>query len=100
MHDELAAEGLAVAVEILGVNELGQESGNSSICRGRDIPWLQEAAEFSVWGAWAVTYRDVVVVNAANEKVAAYNLTSQSLALPANYEELKALLRATASPAP
>jgi hypothetical protein len=97
MQDELAAEGLSLAIQILGVNPAGMESGNADMCSGRDLPWLQEPAGVSVWTSWAVTYRDVVIVNAANETVTAYNLTTHDLGTPADYAALKALLRSAAS---
>jgi hypothetical protein len=100
MQDELAAEGLALSIQILGINPATEASGNDAMCSGRDLPWLQEPADISVWTAWAVTYRDVVIVDAANEKVAAYNLTTHDLATAENYAELKALLRAAVAAAP
>ena len=96
MQDELAAEGLPIAIGILGINPAGLESGNAEMCSGRDLPWLQEPADVSVWTSWAVTYRDVVIVDAANEKVSAYNLTTYDLGEAENYAALKTLLRDTA----
>jgi hypothetical protein len=55
MHGELAAEKLPVAVEILGINPAAHESGNAEMCEGKDLPWLQENTEVSVWSAWSVT---------------------------------------------
>jgi len=54
-----------VDVHILGVNETGAESGNSTIVQGREIPWLQETSDQDVWSAWKVTYRDVVILDTA-----------------------------------
>jgi hypothetical protein len=99
MQDEMAADGLPLEVQILGINPAGMESGNADMCNGRDLPWLQESAGVSVWTSWAVTYRDVVIVDAANEKVTAYNLTTNDLGVAANYAALKDLLRSAASPA-
>jgi hypothetical protein len=97
MQVELSAESLALPVQILGINSAGHEAGNTAICAGRDLPWLQQPAGVSVWTELA-EYRDVVIVDAANEKVVVYNLTPHNLAIAENYEELKGLLRASAAP--
>ena len=61
---------------------------------GRDLPWLQETAQDDVWGAWSVTYRDVIILNSENVQVDAYNLSSNNLADVAKRDELKAKIRA------
>ena len=61
-----------------------------------DIPVLQDTSEFFVWESWDVTFRDVVILDRSNEKVGEFNLTTDSLSNPANYEALKALLIASA----
>lgn len=38
-----------------------------------------------------------MILDSVNEKVTAYNLTDHDLAVETNYDELKALLRATAT---
>ena len=78
-------------IEILGVNEIGLEGGNSTICNGRDLPWLQDVVDENVWGSWAPTYRDVVVLDGDNVIFGVYNLTGTSLAVPANYDALRQL---------
>ena len=89
MQDELPG-----TIEILGVNRVGSESGNADMCAGRDLPWLQETVADQPWVKWAVTERDVVILNADNEPVAVYNLTQHDLSNAANYQELKDLLLA------
>ncbi len=78
-----------IPVQLLGINAVGYESGNDSITSGRVLPWMQDTEEIDVWGSWAVTWRDVVLVNGAGEKAGVYNLTEHSLATAENYEELK-----------
>ena len=39
VRDELAAEGLPVEVECLGVNGVGYESGTGAMTSGRTLPW-------------------------------------------------------------
>ena len=98
MQREIDAEGLPVEVHILGVNAVGHESRNAAACDGRDIPWLQDTADQNAWGSWNVTWRDVLILDEDNVPVAVYNLTDHDLAVPANYEELKSMLRNVASP--
>jgi hypothetical protein len=93
MQKELAAEGLVVPVRILGINAVGAEANNDVICDGRDIPWLQDTTGEQVWQSWNATYRDVVILNPQNERVAVYNLTTHDLASPADYDALKSMLR-------
>lgn len=81
-----------MAIEILGVNERGHESGNASMCEGRDLAWLQETDEHPVWTDWEVGYRDVIVLDADNKPLDVYNLTEHDLDDPGNYAELKDLL--------
>lgn len=94
MQTELAGTG----TDILGVNQIGAESGNNANCDGRDIPWLQDDVDERVWDLWTVTYRDVYILNADNELVAVYNLTTHNLAEAADYAELKAMIEAAAAP--
>lgn len=85
-------------IHILGVNEVGQESGNALACEGRDIPWIQETLESQVWGPWEVVYRDVVILDADNQKIGVFNLTTESLSIPANYQALRTLLLNATAP--
>lgn len=57
-----------------------------------DIPVLQDTYDDHTWLQWQVTYRDLVILDEENRKVAVYNLTEHNLAYPENYDELKALL--------
>jgi hypothetical protein len=93
LQDELNTEG--VDVRIVGVNETGHESNSDLMCDQRDLPWLEEA-DTGVWDAWEVEYRDVIVLDADNFVVDAFNLSSRDLNDEANYSALADLLRATA----
>ena len=92
MQGELDAMGLPVAVRIHGLNEHGHQGGNEGACRDKDLPWLQETPEQPVWTTWAVTYRDVIILDGNNEVVGVYNLTEHNLGDPAKYNALKAML--------
>ena len=79
-------------IQILGVNDVGYEVGNASITSGRKLPWLQATAMADVWEQWKPTYRDVVILDGDNKVVAIFNLSTNDLSNPANYEALKKLL--------
>ena len=98
MQQDPALNGLALPVKIFGVNGIGHEGGNADNCNGRTLPWLQDVAGVDVWTLWNVTYRDVILLNADNEVVDVYNLTSNDLANPANYEALRNMLVQHANP--
>ncbi len=83
---------LAVPVTLYGVNGIGFESGNANFTDGRDIGLLQDTAEVDAWSQWDPVYRDVVILNGDNEVVGVYNLTTNNLGVPANYEALTQLL--------
>jgi len=98
MQGELEAEYPVLRIQLLGVNEKGQEAGNANTTNGRDIPWLQDVDADSNGHAdvasdlWDVTYRDVVILDANNVRVGVYNLTEHNLAEGENYSELKEML--------
>lgn len=58
------------------------------------MPLLQDSAAAGVWTAWAVTYRDVVIVDGQGQRRGAYNLTEHDLSSATNLAELHALLEA------
>ena len=84
-------------IHLLGVNETGYERDNAINCEGRDIPWLQETADELVWEPWEVEYRDVIIVDAENRRLAVFNLSTYDLDHSANYDSLKTLLLEFAS---
>src|SRR5262245_16506626 len=56
---------------VLGVNQSDQAQYNDLAVAGKTVPWLQDADE-TAWGAWAVEWRDVVVLDEENRKVAVF----------------------------
>ncbi len=92
MQKELAGVATKKKIQILGVNGIALESGNAIITAGRTLPWLQDTLAEDVWNDWAVTYRDVVVLDAENKPIAVYNLTTNDLGQPANFATLKSIL--------
>lgn len=96
MQQELDAAGTPSSIHILGVNGIGQESGNALTCAGRSLSWLQDTPAETVWDRWRVNYRDVVILDTDNSVLSAYNLTQHDLADPVNYAALRQLLLAAA----
>ncbi len=93
MQQELNAESLPVPVRLFAINERGQEAGFGALDPSHSLPWLQDTASVDAWGAWEVTYRDVVILGTKNEKLGIYNLTQHDLSVTANYDALKSALR-------
>lgn len=102
MQDELAAAYPGLAIQVLGINERGQESANALAVEGRDLPWLQDGDQngnniSDVWNEiWQIEYRDVVVLDGANEPIFVFNLTTHDLGNTANYQTLRDELLRTA----
>ncbi|MBP34839.1 MAG: hypothetical protein CMP31_04220 [Roseibacillus sp.] len=81
-------------IEILGINwNLSDTSANNLVSADNDLPWLQDTVESNVRESWSPVFRDVIILNPANERpIAAFNLTTYNLALEVNRTQLKALL--------
>ena len=93
MQVELDTQYPGLEIDIIGVNEVGHESGNESICDGRDLPWLQDLSSTDWWGTWAPTYRDVIILDKNGELADVFNLTDKDIdGNDANYVELETLL--------
>ena len=92
MQVELDAADTTGSIVILGVNSIGAESGNAAVTNGRSLAWLQDTAAQAVWESWQVAYRDVVILDRANERVGAFNLTEHDLSVPAEFATLKQIL--------
>jgi len=92
MQNELTLADPATKIRIGGINQIGADASADAMCTGRDIPLLQDTYDDHAWAQWQVTYRDVIILDEENRKVAVYNLTEFSLSYPENYDELKALL--------
>jgi hypothetical protein len=97
MQHEITQANPHLHVQILGVNKSGEESGNETITENRTLPWLQDTEAQHCWTTWAVTWRDVVITDAENRKVAVFNLTQHGLHIPSNYDSLKAMILEEAS---
>jgi hypothetical protein len=63
-----------------------------------DLPLLQDTTTDDMWNAWAVTYRDVVLLDGTNRVIGVYNLTSNDLNTPANFSALQSQITAALPP--
>ncbi len=89
-------------LQILGVNSVGHEVGNTGMVDGKDLPWLQDIDDNSdslsdLWELWDIEERDVIVVDGSLNRVATYNLTHNDLGESENYDELKSIFTQVAS---
>ena len=80
------------AVQILGVNAPGYESGIPDITDGNSLPLLQDIDSVDAWGAWYAEWRDLVVVDSDNAWVGIFNLTSHDLADADNLTQLREMV--------
>lgn len=76
------------------INEVGHEVDLEVMAGSIDLPLLQDTEEADVWNTWAVTYRDVILLDASGAYSGVYNLTDNDLADPENLEALEALVAA------
>lgn len=102
MQRELQATYPLLHVQLMGINEPNQDPGNATTTNGRDIPWLQDVDANSNGRAdaamdlWNMSFRDVVILDGANQKVGTYNLNQHNLTNSDNYNTLKQMLIDTA----
>jgi hypothetical protein len=115
LQSEIATDRPDLDIVILAINEdgYGPPDHQDAVVLATDdhnLPLLQDTEAADVWQAWAITYRDVVILDYANVQVGVFNLTGNSLGETdltqdtdgdgtpdaTNYETLKALLIAAA----
>ena len=96
MQTELRQNRPDLAIELLGINEVGY--GGDSITNLADLPWMKDdyvvtgTTSQTVQSAWGANFRDVVIVGEQNEYVTSFNLTTYDLRTQANYDALMDLL--------
>ncbi len=104
MQNDLDANHPGLAIQILGINSFGQETGVTSFTSGgRDLPLLQDVDANSdgasdVWVSWGVRPRDVVILDGNNRQVGVYSLTEHDLENADNFATLKQMLITAATP--
>jgi len=97
MQQELRDVYPLLQIQLVGINERGQEPGNASATAGLTLPWLQDVdvnsdGRSDVFASWQVALRDVVILDGGNAKVGVYNLNTHNLAIAANYATLRQML--------
>jgi len=113
MQDELRTTHPSLEIEIIGINEADAVAGcsggsfsaaNPTVTALGDIPWLQDTdlggnCLSDLWyDSWAVSYRDVIILDGDNEQVGVMNLSGAGdLRVAANYNALKAMFVAAAT---
>lgn len=91
MQTELAAEYPNLPIHIIGINQIGAETGMTDVALMSTLPVVNDDTNENVWTDWGAQWRDVKILNANNEIVTTYNLTTYNLADQANYDALKQL---------
>jgi hypothetical protein len=105
MQNDLEANHPGLAIRILGINSVGQETGVASFTSGgRDLPFLQDVdsntdGASDTWASWGVKPRDVVILDGNNHQIGVYNLTEHDLENAADFATLKQMLITAATPA-
>ncbi len=79
-------------IQILGINNIGQEAGNTLMTANHDLPWLQDVVGVQIWTLWGASLRDVKILDENNQQILTYNLIANPLNDPANFDELKQIL--------
>jgi hypothetical protein len=98
LQEELSETYPLLQIQLLGVNERGQEPGNTAVAAGRDLPWLQDVdgngnGSSDVWrDLWNVAFDDIVILDGDNAKVGVYNVNFHDLDEPENYATLRDML--------
>jgi peroxiredoxin len=90
--EELRAANPALNVEIVGVNRADQAAYNGMISYSVNLPWLQDTEEQAVWSTWAVSMRDVWILDSLNRPVSVFNVSEHNLAFSENRANLKQML--------
>ena len=93
MLAELAAGEPAVTIRGFGINHSDSASWNDFAVAETTLPWLQDPPRNGVWDSWEAEWRDVVILDGQNRRLAVFPVYFKPLDDPENYAELKALLR-------
>jgi hypothetical protein len=103
LQDDLNRNFPSSEIDILAINEAGQDAGNEIAAAINDLPLLQDVDANSdndsdVWESWwahdgeynaATAWRDVQVIDADGNMVDVRNLTSNDLRVQENYDALR-----------
>ncbi len=88
MQLEIDGQETLRSIDIVGLNDIGLESGNDGMIAGNTLSWLQPVIGEDIWTAWDVDYRDVIILGPGNEPLGVFNLTTFDLSDSANYDAL------------
>ena len=80
------------------MNEVFQPSDDFMFF-GKPLSWIRDSSTALVQTKLDARYRDVVILDALNQRVATFNVTTFNLSVAENKAALKSLLAATATPA-
>ena len=98
LQTELQTTYSLLRIQLLGINQRGQEPGNEATTEGRGLPWLQDVDTDGNYlsdvarDLWDLTYRDLVILDGDNTQVGVFNLDDHNLADSENYATLREML--------
>jgi len=65
---------------------------DAAMFNGKPLPWVRDKVAVGAQSKLQAVYRDVVILDALNQRVTAYNLTNNNLGDPIKMAELRSLL--------
>ncbi len=96
MQSELDRAMPRTRVRITAINAVGAESGVEFVLMGRTLPFVQDTMAAGVASRWGAQVRQLWVCDPTGRVVEVTDLTTASLADPANYNALRDRLLARA----
>jgi len=75
MQGDVDALDTPVPITLIGINQVGYESGNDTITSDVDLPWLQDTQQADVFGAWPpARIRELKIVGRDGQVAATFDL--------------------------
>ena len=79
---------------------MGATQGINALSPAINLPLVQDTTNDNAWSSWEVAQRDVWILDQENIPYAVVNLSTYSLATPANFHGLKDLMIGAAAGTP
>jgi len=95
---DLDANHASLGIEILGINIIGGENGNSFLTSLVALPWLQDDSSTEVADLWSAAQRGLVILDEENLPIQRYDLSVHDVCQSAEASALLNLLVTSVSP--
>ena len=96
MVSELKAAKPDLNIEIIGINQWDEVSGNPGLTDLITFPWLQDSLITNVWASWQAVKDDLFVVDSLGRQQNRFPIGRYDLIYPTNRENLKQMLLSAA----